>query len=50
MAYRVTLDGAGKGAKFDSIDEAKDTFWMLYQDKMSRDEFDKMIEDHIEEA
>lgn len=50
MAYRVTLDGASKGAKFDSVEEAKDSLWLLYQDKMSREEFEKMIEEHIEEA
>lgn len=50
MPYRVTLDGAQKGAKFESVDEAKDVLWELYKDKMSRDEFDKMIEAHIEEA
>lgn len=50
MAIRLTLDGAGKGAKFDTIEEAKDAFWELYKDKMSREEFEKLIEEHSEEA
>ncbi len=50
MAFRVTLDGAGKGMKFDSEEEAKDAMWEFYKDQMSREDFDKFIEAHIEEA
>ncbi len=50
MAYRVTLDGAMKGVKFASKEEAMDAMWEFYKDKMSREEFDKFIQSHIEEA
>ncbi|MCX7820744.1 MAG: hypothetical protein N2258_03615 [Brevinematales bacterium] len=50
MAYRVTLDGAMKGVKFASKEEAMDAMWEFYKDKMSREEFDKFIQSHLEEA
>lgn len=50
MAFRVTLDGAMKGIKFATKDEAKDALWDFYKDKMDRAAFDTMIEQHIEEA
>ncbi len=50
MAYRVTLDGAMKGVKFPSKEEAMDAMWEFYKDKMSREEFDKFIQSHLEEA
>ncbi len=50
MPFRVTLDGAHKGAKFDTKEEAIDSMWMFYEDKMSRADFEKMINDHIEEV
>ncbi len=50
MAFRVTLDGAMKGIKFATKEEAKDALWDFYSDKMDRPSFDKMIEQHIEEA
>lgn len=50
MAFRVTLDGAMKGVKFDSKDEAIDAMYEFYKDKMSRPEFEKFIQGHIQEA
>ncbi len=50
MPFRVTLDGAGKGMKFETKEEAKEVIWEFYKDQMSRPEFDKFIEAHIEEA
>ena len=37
------------GAKFDSMDELKDALWVLYESKMSKDEFDKYVADNAEE-
>jgi hypothetical protein len=50
MAYRVTMDGAMKGVKFDSKEEAVDAMWEFYKDKMPRPEFEKFIQAHIQEA
>jgi hypothetical protein len=36
------------GAKFQSLDELKESLWALYCDTMSREEFEKYIEDHLE--
>lgn len=47
MSFKVTLEGAGKGAKFATREEAVETMWMFYQDKMSRADFDAFIKDHI---
>lgn len=50
MAFRVILEGADKGAKFDSKDEAIESMWGLYKDKMSRGDYEAFITKHIEEA
>ncbi len=50
MAYRVTLDGAMKGVKFDTKEEAVDAIWEFYKDKMSRPDYEKFIQEHIQEA
>ncbi len=36
------------GAKFPSLDELKDALWPVHQDKMSREEFDKYVEEKVE--
>jgi len=36
------------GAKFDSLDELKESLWELYQNKMSREEFDQYVEKNVE--
>ena len=38
------------GAKFPTIEELKESLWPLYHDKMSRDEFDKYVEEHVEKS
>jgi len=38
------------GAKFSSLDELKSSMWDIYQGKMSREEFDKYVEDNVETA
>lgn len=50
MSFRIVLDGAEKGAKFESKEEAKTTLWELYKDKMSEDEFNKFIDQHLKEV
>ena len=50
MAYRVTLDGAMKGIKFSSKEEAIEAMWEFYKDKMSKEDFIKFIQSHLEEA
>ncbi len=35
------------GAKFQSMEELKESLWPLYQDKMSREEFDKYVEENV---
>ena len=37
------------GAKFETIEELKESLWPLYQDKMSREEFDKYIDENVQE-
>lgn len=37
------------GAKFETIEELKESLWPLYQDRMSREEFDKYVEENVEE-
>ena len=37
------------GAKFETIEELKESLWPLYQGKMSREEFDKYVEENVEE-
>lgn len=36
------------GAKFPSMDELKEAMWEIYQEKMSREEFDKYVEKKAE--
>ncbi len=36
------------GAKFQSMEELKESIWPLYQGKMSRDEFEKYVESNVE--
>jgi len=36
------------GAKFPTVEELKEAMWPLYQDKMSKEEFDKYIEEKVE--
>jgi len=42
-------DNSEKGAKFTSIEELKDAIFMLFCDKMTYEEFEKYIPDHIQE-
>ncbi len=44
MAYKID------GAKFDSIDGLKESLWPLYEGKMSKEEFDKYVQDNVEEV
>ncbi len=50
MPFKITLDGAMKGVKFASRDEAIEAMWEFFKDKMPRTEFDKFIQSHIEEV
>lgn len=50
MTYKVTLDGAMKGVKFESKEEAIEAIWELYKEKMPRPDFEKFILEHIQEA
>jgi hypothetical protein len=36
------------GAKFESIEELKESLWPLYQDKMSKEEFDAYVEKNVQ--
>ncbi len=36
------------GAKFQSMEELKESIWPLYQGKMSREEFEKYVEEHVQ--
>ncbi|HPA71720.1 MAG: hypothetical protein KBA61_03155 [Spirochaetes bacterium] len=38
------------GAKFQSMEELKESIWPLYQGKMSREEFEKYVEEHVQVA
>ncbi|HOA07724.1 MAG TPA: hypothetical protein PK624_01240 [Spirochaetota bacterium] len=35
------------GAKFSSIDDLKNSLWPLYEDKMSKEEFDKYVDSNV---
>jgi len=35
------------GAKFQSIEELKESLWPLYQGKMSKEEFDRYVQDNV---
>jgi hypothetical protein len=47
MAFKVVLDGADKGVKFATKEEAIDFLWEELKDKMSRPDFDKIAESKI---
>jgi hypothetical protein len=36
------------GAKFESIEELKESLWPLYKDKMSKEEFDAYVEKNVQ--
>jgi hypothetical protein len=36
------------GAKFPSMEELKEAMWEVYQDKMSKEEFDKYVQEKVE--
>ena len=36
------------GAKFSSVEELKESLWLLYEGKMSRDEFEKYIKENMQ--
>ena len=36
------------GARFENLKELKEALWPLYQDKMSKEEFDKYIDENVE--
>lgn len=35
------------GAKFTTVEELKNALWPLYEDKMSREEFEKYVEKNM---
>jgi len=35
------------GAKFKTIEELKESLWPLYQEKMSREEFERYVDENI---
>ncbi len=50
MAFSVTMDGAMKGIKFATKEEAIEAMWEFYKNKMQRADFEKFIQEHIQEA
>jgi len=50
MPFKVTLDNAMKGVKFESKEEAMEALWEFYKDSMKREEFEKFIQSHIQEV
>ena len=36
------------GAKFETLDELKEVMWQLYKDKMTCEEFDSYVEQHVQ--
>ena len=50
MAYRVTLDGAAKGAKFETKEEAIEMLKVLIGKTLSEEELNQQIAQHIQEA
>lgn len=36
------------GAKFSSEEELRNSLWVIYQDKMSKDEFEKYIKENMQ--
>jgi len=50
MAFKVTLDGADKGVKFETKEELINAMWEIYKDKMSRPDFEAFIQKNIQEV
>lgn len=50
MPFVVIIEGAEKGPKFNSREEALEGMWNLLKDKMSKEEFDKTIVPNIKEV
>lgn len=38
------------GAKFQSLEELKESLWPLYEGKMSRDEFEKYVQENVQKT
>jgi hypothetical protein len=38
------------GAKFETLEELKKTLWELYKDKMSEEDFNKYVDENVEES
>lgn len=38
------------GAKFPSMEELKSAMWEMYQDKMSKEEFEKYVTENVEKT
>lgn len=36
------------GAKFPTLEELKEALWPIHQDKMTREEFEKFVEEKVE--
>lgn len=36
------------GAKFETLEELKEVMWQLYKDSMSREEFEKYVEQNVQ--
>jgi len=36
------------GARFKTMEELKSTLWVLYKEKMSKEEFEKYVEKNVE--
>ncbi len=38
------------GAKFETMEELKESLWPLYKDRMSREEFEKYVEQNVQKV
>ncbi len=38
------------GAKFQSLEELKESLWPLYEGKMSREEFEKYVQENVQKT
>ncbi|MCX7679786.1 MAG: hypothetical protein N2316_11305 [Spirochaetes bacterium] len=38
------------GAKFPSLEELKESLWPLYEGKMTREEFEKYVEENVQKV
>lgn len=38
------------GAKFQSLEELKESLWPLYEGRMSRDEFEKYVQENVQKT